>query len=172
MSSSRFNNEKNLVTGKEEWLTPPFITQALGPFDLDPCSPVNRPWPTARKHFTINDDGLRQAWEGFVFCNPPYGPKLGVWLAKMARHGNGIALCFARTETAAFQQFVWPYARAVLFIKGRLSFYHVSGQEGGTAGAPSVLIAYGEHAANILRGQSKIAGHLIEQEPLTELVGK
>lgn len=27
----------------DEWLTPPHILRALGDFDLDPCSPVNRP---------------------------------------------------------------------------------------------------------------------------------
>lgn len=30
--------------GKDEWLTPPQIIKALGGFDLDPCSPINRPW--------------------------------------------------------------------------------------------------------------------------------
>ena len=24
----------------DEWLTPPHVLQALGPFDLDPCAPV------------------------------------------------------------------------------------------------------------------------------------
>ena len=42
----------------DEWLTPPEIIKALGPFDLDPCSPINRPWDTARKHYTIENNGL------------------------------------------------------------------------------------------------------------------
>lgn len=50
--------------GKDEWLTPPEITRALGSFDLDPCSPINRPWPTAEKHLTILDDGLSREWFG------------------------------------------------------------------------------------------------------------
>ena len=41
-----------------EWLTPPSVLQALGPFDLDPCAPVTRPWPTAREHYTEIDNGL------------------------------------------------------------------------------------------------------------------
>lgn len=56
---------------KDEWLTPPHILEALGRFDLDPCAPINRPWPTADKHYTVNDKGLTQRWEGRVFCNPP-----------------------------------------------------------------------------------------------------
>lgn len=63
-------------TGKNEWLTPPCLLRRLGPFDLDPCSPVNRPWDTARHHYTIEDDGLQQPWFGRVFCNPPYDTAL------------------------------------------------------------------------------------------------
>ena len=40
------------TVGKDEWLTPPEITTDLGPFDLDPCSPIKRPWPTAENHYT------------------------------------------------------------------------------------------------------------------------
>lgn len=93
---------------KDEWLTPPEILQALGNFDLDPCSPVNRPWATARKHYTIKDDGLAQTWEGRVWCNPPYGQQTGVWLERLADHGSGTALIFARTETEAWFRHVWP----------------------------------------------------------------
>jgi hypothetical protein len=71
---------------KDEWLTPPHILKALGEFDLDPCSPVVRPWPTAKRHFTIEDDGLIQKWEGRVWCNPPYGLESTKWLLKLAEH--------------------------------------------------------------------------------------
>ena len=59
----------------DEWLTPPYIINALAPFDLDPCAPVIRPWATARRHLTIEDDGLAHPWTGFVWCNPPFGPE-------------------------------------------------------------------------------------------------
>ena len=65
--------EGNTSTGKDEWLTPPEIVKSLGEFDLDPCSPIERPWDTAKNHFTINDNGLIQNWFGRVWCNPPYG---------------------------------------------------------------------------------------------------
>ena len=48
----------------DEWLTPPDIIRQLGPFDLDPCASIVRPWDTANKHFTINDNGLLQNWGG------------------------------------------------------------------------------------------------------------
>lgn len=130
---------------KDEWLTPPEIVQSLGEFDLDPCSPINRPWPTAKRHLTVNDDGLAHSWEGRVWCNPPYGNQTGRWMEKLADHGNGIALIFARTETSTFFRSVWPRADAIFFFKGRIAFHHVTGEKAKPAGAPSVLIAYGEN---------------------------
>jgi hypothetical protein len=146
--------------GKEEWLTPPEIIAALGPFDLDPCSPIKRPWPTAQEHYTIEDDGLHREWHGRVWCNPPYGNKTGQWLAKCARHQNAIALTFARTETRMFFDCVWPWAHAVLFLEGRIHFYHVTGKRGGAAGAPSILIAYGSANAERLLS-SRLKGKAI-----------
>jgi hypothetical protein len=135
-----------------EWLTPPSIVHALGPFDLDPCSPKNRPWSTAAKHYTREDDGLAQPWAGRVWLNPPYGAGMDRWLAKLAEHGNGIAFIFARTETAFFQRYVWSKADALFFVAGRVSFHDVSGAiSTGGSGAPSVLIAYGEQNVEALR---------------------
>lgn len=136
---------------KDEWLTPPNIIESLGVFDLDPCSPVFRPWDTAILHYNINDDGLSKEWEGRVFCNPPYGLESAAWLKKLADHGNGIALIFARTETKMFFEHVWKKADALLFIEGRLFFHHVTGERASAnAGAPSVIIAYGKNNVDCL----------------------
>jgi hypothetical protein len=146
---------------KDEWLTPPEILAALGPFDLDPCAPINRPWKMAKKHYTIEDSGLMQPWHGRVWLNPPYGSQTGVWLQRLADHGNGIALIFARTETDMFFQYVWPKADAILFIQGRLYFHHVDGERAkANSGAPSVLIAYGSNNVQSLK-DSNIKGALI-----------
>ena len=123
----------------------------LGEFDLDPCSPVNAPFTHAKTNFTIEDNGLTRDWFGRVYCNPPYGKGMHLWLEKLKKHGNGIALIFARTETKCFFDHVWNSADALLFVKGRIRFYHVSGVLGGTSGAPSVFIAYGENNAFALR---------------------
>lgn len=133
------------------WLTPPEIIDALGPFDLDPCACTDRPWDTAAKHYTKEDDGLAQDWEGRVWMNPPYGAQAATWLERLAKHGDGIALVFARTETKMFFDWVWPKASALLFIKGRLYFRQPDGNKAKwTGGAPSVLIAYGDGAAEQL----------------------
>jgi hypothetical protein len=146
---------------KDEWLTPPEIIKALGEFDLDPCAPVIRPWEMANTHLTVEDDGLAHEWEGRVWCNPPYGLEAAKWLEKLSVHNNGIALIFARTETKMFFQWVWNKATALKFIEGRLHFHHVDGSRAkANSGAPSVLVAYGEHNAKILE-QSDIKGQFI-----------
>lgn len=139
--------------GTDEWLTPPEIIEALGPFDLDPCSPRERPWPTAACHYTRDDDGLAQPWSGFVWLNPPFGPEAGRWLARLAEHGDGIGLVPARTETRWFVDAVWQRASALLFLHGRPHFHRLDGSRAPfNSGAPIVLVAYGERAASRLRG--------------------
>jgi DNA N-6-adenine-methyltransferase (Dam) len=139
------------TTGKEDWLTPPEILKALGEFDLDPCAPMNRPWDMARKHYTFLDNGLTKPWIGRIWLNPPYGNETPRWMERLAKHGNGVALIFARTETATFFPWVWDYSHALLFLKGRVAFFTKEGRRGGPAGAPSVLIAYGERNAETLK---------------------
>ncbi len=144
-----------------EWLTPPNILKALGTFDLDPCAPVNRPWDMAKTHYTKLETGLEKDWFGRVWLNPPYGTEADPFLEKLADHGNGIALIFARTETKMFFNHVWPKAAAILFIQGRLYFHHADGTKAkANGGAPSVLIAYGKENIEALR-KSGISGKLV-----------
>lgn len=134
------------------WLTPPHILAALGPFDLDPCAaPDPRPWTTAAVHYTLPVDGLSLPWHGRVWLNPPYSRQVGAWLTRLADHGTGIALTFARTETAWFVRTVWQRATAALFLHGRITFHRSDGAAGReNAGAPSVLVAYGTADADVL----------------------
>jgi hypothetical protein len=144
------------------WLTPPHITDALGVFDLDPCAaPEPRPWPTARRHIALPDDGLAADWSGArVWLNPPYADSVWVWLSKLATH-RGTALIFARTETAGFVAQVWAKAAAVLFLHGRLHFHHPDGRRAlANSGAPSCLVAYGTTDAISLR-HSGLAGTFV-----------
>lgn len=143
-----------------DWLTPPELLTALGSFDMDPCASQFQPWRTAAKQFTIEDDGLAREWHGRVWCNPPYGPHAERFLARMAAHGNGIALIFARTETRAFQKHCWRSADAMLFMAGRIKFRLPGGGASGPAGAPSVLVAYGKSNALALR-DSGVSGYFV-----------
>lgn len=136
----------------DDWLTPKEIILACGRFDLDPCAaPSPRPWPTAERHIELPDDGLATEWSGRVWLNPPYGPQTGYWMRKLANHADGIALIFARTDTEMFHRYVWERASALLFLEGRLFFHRPDGTRADyNAGAPSVLVAYGERNADTL----------------------
>ena len=147
---ANLGGEKN-VAGTDIWLTPKWILNELGEFDTDPCSPLNRPWDTARIHYNIDDDGLAQEWHGRVWLNPPYGPGMDKWLLRLAKHsGGGLALIFARTETRAFFSEVWDKADALLFFRGRIKFCTPDGIEAQAAQSPSVLIAYGKEEVKVL----------------------
>lgn len=155
------------VAGTHVWLTPPDILSALGQFDLDPCAaPSPRPWPTADRHIELPECGLTAEWSGRVWCNPPFGKQTWQWLERMARHGDGIALTFARTETAGFQEWVWGWATAVLFLSRRPSFFMPDGvMAKGNSGGPICLIAYGEGNAQALR-TSGLSGALVRVQEL------
>ena len=135
------------------WLTPPWVIEGLGcwwSFDLDPCAAVDQPWPTAHQQWT--SEGLVRPLDGRVWMNPPYGRETGQWLSRLACHGCGTALIFARTETKMFHEQVWGKATALFFFRGRLWFHRPDGSKGrSNAGAPSVLVAYGRSDAERLR---------------------
>lgn len=152
----------------DEWLTPPWILDALGgagSFDLDPCAPLEQPWPTARRTYTLLDNGLLLPWDGRVWLNPPYHRRtIGRWLGRMAAHGRGTALIFARTDTDAFHRFVWQACTALLFLAGRLDFHRPDGSiprtRASNSGAPAVLVAYGVVDADVLAATT-IAGQFV-----------
>lgn len=164
-------SHQSAAAGTDVWLTPPYVLDAIGgaeSFDLDPCAAVNQPWPTAKNHFTVVDNGLIRPWAGRVWLNPPYQTGVvGRFLARMKEHGRGTVLIFARTETEAFHDSVWRASDALLFLEGRLHF-HVSEDTWlprknskpvfvargercpANGGAPSVLCAYGPEDADVL----------------------
>lgn len=154
-SSLNLSGHQSAKMGSDTWLTPPSILNPLGEFDLDPCCPPNMPWRTAAKMLTEAEDGLATPWAGRVWLNPPFGQQAALWLAKMAQHGNGIALIPARTETAMFYESVWPHADSVCFLKGRPHFHYPDGIRASfNSGAPIALVAYGRDNTQALRRSS------------------
>ena len=107
--------QHNAVVSPDEWYTPRWMIERLGPFDCDPCAAHAdvRPFETAKTCWTKEDDGLSKEWQGTVWMNPPYSRVLlRQFCEKMARHGNGFAvfdakvddlylLCSSRNEIAA-----------------------------------------------------------------------
>lgn len=138
--------------GKDEWLTPSIILEALGHFDLDPCACASHPNRCARSSHVGN--GLRQSWGdpdfSRVFCNPPYSD-WQKWLEACAMHKNATALIFARTGTRAFQRLVFQKANSILFIRGKLNFLKADLSCPSSATAYSVLVAYDQRNSQILK---------------------
>jgi hypothetical protein len=132
-------------------LTPKWITDALGPFDLDPCAADPRPWDIAKTNYALPQNGLTLPWFGRVWLNPPFDRReVGRWLTKMSRHNNGIALLHARTETAWFEP-IWNRAKAILFMDNRIKFCRPDGTvQAANSGAPAILVAFGSQNVAIL----------------------
>lgn len=147
------------------WFTPQAIFELLDVhFDLDPCTQTYRPFDTAKRHICedLGGDGLAEDWAGRVWLNPPYGKAIGKWLEKLARHGNGIALVFSRTETQWAQSYI-KKADAVNFIARRVSFIRANGEKGGSAANGSMLLAWGEDNAQAIKQVPGIFGRLSDE---------
>ena len=148
-----FAHESTATTVPVEWYTPRYIFDALGiTFDLDPCSACAPAYDSVPAHtkYTLPTDGLAEPWHGTVWVNPPYGKHTGTWVKKLADHGDGIALVFARPDTAWFQQ-AYRTADVVCFVERRIKFVNgFTGKADGTPGAGSALIGYGTKAYNAI----------------------
>jgi hypothetical protein len=143
---------ESCVGETDEWYTPPEIFTALRlEFDLDPCSPGPGHWVPARKIYTQADDGLMQPWCGLVFCNPPYGGRLGhvPWLRKFLRHGNGVGVFRAYTSSSWWHEEM-PKAEMILFPKGKTKFIRPDGSIGTSPGHGTALIGAGATACKAL----------------------
>lgn len=152
------NAHHSAAMKSDTYLTPKWMIDALGPFDLDPCTPEIMPWQTAAHRFTKKEDGLIQEWFGRVWLNPPYGRQAVRWTRKLSDHGNGTALLLARTETADWFETIWPVAHSILFLKGRIYFHDETGKRlPANCGAAPALVAYGEYNSEMI-AQSKIEG--------------
>jgi len=141
----RFDKTANTTT---TWLTPRAWVRALGPFDLDPCTPTAMPWKTATRMLTEEDDGLATPWpkSDFVFHNPPYGRGQERWMKKAAEHGNGISLVLNRADTQWFREWVLTHSAttALLFVEGRVKFCTADGKPSRlTCPVPAIFVAYG-----------------------------
>jgi hypothetical protein len=130
----------------DEWYTPDKIVSALGPFNLDPCAGPKR---HARINFRLpHRDGLRRAWRGRVWMNPPYREIHG-WLQRFQDHGDGIAMVNARPDTRWFQRLA-AGASALLWLSGRVQFER-PGLPDNNPPVGSVLVAYGRDNAAALK---------------------
>lgn len=145
-------------TKTDIWITPKWIIDKIGISELDPCGWLPNGQPivrTANNYFTEQDNGLIQDWSmyGTAFVNFPYSG-IYEWMKKCrdeaAKGCEIITLCFARTETKAWQHHV-KNATGINLMNKRVKFLNQHGIEKGNGNCPSVLIAWGENAFNRIK---------------------
>ncbi len=108
------------------WETPQALFDKLSEefgFTLDPC--CTHETAKCKKHFTIEEDGLKQDWsDDVVFMNPPYGREIVAWMKKAyitAGYGTTVVcLVPSRTDTGWWHDYVMM--GEVRFLRGRLRF--------------------------------------------------
>ena len=69
----------------DNWATPQWLFDQLHAefhFTLDVCADSENAKCPA--YFTREQDGLSRQWSGNVWCNPPYGRTVGLWVKKAA----------------------------------------------------------------------------------------
>ncbi len=113
-----------------EWGTPPALLAQLaaefGPFDLDPAA--SEELHAAPVWFSREVDGLTMPWFGRVFCNPPYGRQVGLWVAKAraeveaGRAKLAVLLIPAATSTHWWHKEIVAHASVIRELEGRLTF--------------------------------------------------
>lgn len=136
--------QKAMVSSKtNEWETPQWFFDELNEefnFTLDPCSNGNH---KCKKFFTIKEDGLKQDWsKDIVFMNPPYGGHTGDWIKKAWEESEKgatiVCLIVASTDRSYWHDYIFPYAKQIRFIRGRITF----GDANSTAPFASALVIF------------------------------
>jgi phage N-6-adenine-methyltransferase len=143
-------------------------------WDLDVAADEESHW--AERWYGIQDDGLRQPWQGRVWCNPPYSD-IEPWVRRAhysVHAGNAelvaMLLPSTRTEQPWWQQVVEPNRdRAMLklevgypstvarachhvltthFLPGRIAFGHPGNRDAVGVGSPpfSCVLLVWRHA--------------------------
>jgi len=143
-----------LSSDRQDWATPPafmeFLQERFGfSPDLDCAASCDN--TKAPEYFCEAEDGLSQEWFGNVYCHPPFGRELPLWLEKcseeMKRDEVQSIYCLipARTDTKWFHEIVMPNAYLVYLIKGRLNMIGSGNAPGANAPFPHMVVVWRRH---------------------------
>jgi hypothetical protein len=158
----------------DEWYTPPeYISLArtvLGDIDIDPASTrLAQETVRAQRYFNKDENGLRQAWRGRVWLNPPFSqPLLSKFVAKLLMEWSArrMTACIALTHNctdAMWFQDVMDSAEAVCFAQRRVRFYG----PGGPLGSPphGQTFFYFGADTEAFRREFEPIGSIVKPEP-------
>ena len=141
-------NQGLFSSEKQDWCTPQqFFDELDAEFHFVLDAAATHQNSKCKRCFTPEDDGLIQNWDmgGAVYCNPPYGKEIGLWVKKAyeeAQKGTTIVMLIpARTDTKYFHEYIYHKAE-IRFVKGRLKFTDENGTPKGTASFPSMVVIY------------------------------
>ncbi|WP_439604541.1 DNA N-6-adenine-methyltransferase [Shinella sp.] len=141
------------ASGKsDDWWTPKYIFDALGEtFDLDVSAPFEGPLHVPCLGW-LYDRGLERAWNGFVWMNPPFGGRNGIWpwLKKFYAHGDGIALVPDRTSAPWWQDGA-NVSDGILLVAGKVKFIRPDRSLGKSPSTGTTLIAAGRRGVAALQ---------------------
>ena len=125
---------------KEDWETPQDLFNELNKefnFTIDVASSEQN--HKCKRYYTEKENGLIQNWDNeIVWCNPPYGRKIGDWVKKASESKATVVMLLpARTDTKWFHEYIYNKAK-IRFIKGRLKF----GNSINSAPFPSMIVIF------------------------------
>ena len=123
------NTDVMFSSATDNWSTPQDFFDKLNDefhFTLDVCADENN--HKCEHYYTKEIDGLSRPWVGTIWCNPPYGRKIGEWVRRAyisSQIGSAtvVMLLPARTDTRWFHDYIYNKSNTeIRFIKGRLKF--------------------------------------------------
>lgn len=154
----RNSTYRTTYTGDNEWYTPAQYVEAarkaLGEIDLDPASnETAQKTVKAGRFFTAEEDGLKRAWDGRVWLNPPYSqPLVSQFIEKLiaeskaGRAKAAILLVNNSTDTEWFHSAA-KSAQAICFTRGRIRF-EKPGKESASPLQGSAFFYFGKKPAS------------------------
>jgi hypothetical protein len=153
--------EERTVSATDSWCTPKALADALGRFDLDPCSNERshvqadlmlqlEPLELRETDSVTTDfinllsrrqaDGLAYDWgRGSVWCNPPYSNPLP-WALKLRDHEGPWCALLKLDPSTRWWAALMDASPTVAPFRKRIKFEGAPGEPTMTANFPSVLV--------------------------------
>ena len=118
------------LSNDQYWETPDHIFElGCDNFDFSPEIDVcaNAQNTKCDLFLSESQNALDQEWQRDFWMNPPYGRQVKDWIRKaylshVKYNVSGLALLFAKTDTAAFHDYIFKKAE-ICFLRGRIHFF-------------------------------------------------